>query len=45
MTEILCQREENKCLKEMLKFKNFMLGLSIIGLLVMTAGFIWAANI
>ena len=45
MTEILCQRDENRNLKEMLKFKDLLLRLAIVGLLVMTAGFLWAVSL
>lgn len=45
ITEILCQRDENRNLKEALRFTEWLLRLAIVGLLVMTAGFLWAVSI
>ena len=45
MTELLYQREENRNLKEVLRFTEWLLCLAVVGLLVMTAGFLWAVSL
>ncbi len=45
ITELLCQRDENRNLKEALGFTKLLLCLAIAGLMVMTVGFLWAVSI